>query len=480
MRSIVILVVLFLCSQPLWAQTISPLVEKKLKEQKQIDIIVYLKEKTLLKSHLPMMDRTARIQYLYKELSQTALKSQKNLIAFLKASKFQHQSFYIENAIAVFAADDFLIRTISAFGEIEKIAVNATGGLNLPEVPALENRKVEPHLSMIGVDQVWDKLKFYGQSIVIAGQDTGYYWEHSALKNQYRGFNAGNVDHRYSWHNAIHNQGVPGCVQNQASPCDDTGHGTHTMGTMVGDDGLGNQIGVAPQAKWIGCRNMHNGVGTLASYLECFEFFLAPYPQGGDPKVDGRPDLAPHIVNNSWSCPIDEGCENDALLDTMKVFKAAGIFVVVAAGNYGPQCGSVGTPPANHSTEVMSVGAYNTYTKDIAFFSGLGPTFPSGGLAPHVIAPGVFIRSAVHTGVHAYDDKAGTSMASPQIAGVVALLWSARPELIGNIQATQEILQKTATPMTAGTSCTGFPGSKIPNAVYGYGMINAYKALTTP
>ena len=481
MKYIGILVALFLCSQSLWAQTISPFVEKKLKEQKKVDIIVYLKEKTLIQSQLPLMDRTARIQFLYQELSQTALKSQKNLLNFLKTSKTQHQSFYIENAVAVFGANDFLVRTLSSFSEVEKIAVNAAGDLNLPVIPSsLGNRNVEPHLSMIGVDQVWDKLKIQGQGIVIAGQDTGYLWEHNSLKKQYRGFNVGSLDHRYSWHNAIHNQGVPGCLQNQASPCDDTGHGTHTMGTMVGDDGLGNQIGVAPLAKWIGCRNMHNGVGTVATYLECFEFFLAPYPQGEDPKTDGRPELAPHIVNNSWSCPIDEGCENNAFLDTMKIFKAAGIFVVVAAGNYGPQCGSVGTPPANHSAEVMSVGAYNTYTKDIAFFSGLGPTFPSGGLAPHMIAPGVFIRSAVHTGINAYDDKAGTSMASPQVAGVVALLWSARPELIGQVEATQEILQKTATPMVASTSCVGFPASKIPNAVYGYGMINAYKALTAP
>ncbi len=463
------------------AQTISSLVEKKLKTHGTVDIIVHLKQQATLPTQLPLLDRTARIQYLYTELTAHALQSQKYLVDFLKKANVQHRSFYIENAVAIFDADDVLVRTLSAFPEIQKISLNAKGGLNLPVMDDHKTpRKLEPHLSMIGVDQVWQKLKVFGQGIVIAGQDTGYYWEHASLKNQYRGFQNGIVNHNYSWHNAIHNQSTTGCLQNQAQPCDDTGHGTHTMGTMVGDDGLGNQIGVAPQAQWMGCRNMHNGVGTVATYLECFEFFLAPYPQGGDPKTDGRPDLAPHVVNNSWSCPVDEGCENDAFLNTLKIFKAAGIFVVVAAGNYGPNCGSVGTPPANHSEEMMSVGAYNTYTNDIAFFSGLGPTYPSGGLAPHITAPGVFIRSAIPTGKNSYDDKAGTSMASPQVAGVVALLWSARPELIGQIDETSELLKRTATPMAAKTSCGTFVANKIPNAVYGHGMLNAYKALTTP
>ncbi len=153
MRCTVTLVALFLCSQSLWAQTISPSVEKKLKEQKKVDIIVYLKEKALIKAQLPLMDRAARIQYLYQELGQTALKSQKNLLNFLKTSKTQHQSFYIENAVAIFGANDLLIRTVSSFSEIEKIAINAEGGLNLPDLPSsLEKRTVEPHLTMIGVD----------------------------------------------------------------------------------------------------------------------------------------------------------------------------------------------------------------------------------------------------------------------------------------------------------------------------------------
>ena len=79
-------------------------------------------------------------------------------------------------------------------------------------------------------------------------------------------------------------------VTMRQAPCDDKGHGTHTIGTAIGDDGMGNQIGMAPGAKWIGCRNMDQGNGTPARYIECMEFFLAPYPVGGTP-AQGDPTL---------------------------------------------------------------------------------------------------------------------------------------------------------------------------------------------
>ena len=72
-----------------------------------------------------------------------------------------------------------------------------------------------------------------------------------------------------------------------------------------GDDGAGNQIGVAPGAKWIGCRNMDQGVGTPATYTECFQFFIAPTDLNGQ---NPNPTLRPHVMNNSWGCPPSEGC----------------------------------------------------------------------------------------------------------------------------------------------------------------------------
>ncbi|HRW08820.1 MAG TPA: S8 family serine peptidase, partial [Caldilineaceae bacterium] len=164
-------------------------------------------------------------------------------------------------------------------------------------------------------DAVW-AAGYTGQGIVIASQDTGVQWDHPALQAAYRGWvtqtvtttltatggMTTTVNHVYNWFDAWGLDGRPiTCAQDAQIPCDDHGHGTHTVGTMVGDATAqgASILGMAPGAQWIGCRNMRRGVGTPASYTACFEFFLAPYPQGGDPFTDGRPELAPHIINNS-------------------------------------------------------------------------------------------------------------------------------------------------------------------------------------
>jgi len=73
--------------------------------------------------------------------------------------------------------------------------------------------------------------------------------------------------------NAIHNAGIANpCGSDTQAPCDDDSHGTATASLVVGDDGAGNQIGLAPGARWIACRNMDQGNGTPASYSECFQF----------------------------------------------------------------------------------------------------------------------------------------------------------------------------------------------------------------
>jgi subtilisin family serine protease len=136
---------------------------------------------------------------------------------------------------------------------------------------------VEWNVEKINAPAAW-ALGYTGQGVVVAGADTGYQWDHPALKPQYRGWNGITVTHDYNWHDAIRDSTGNPCGNDSPAPCDDDGHGTHTMGTIVGDDGAGNQVGVAPGAKWMGCRNMDEGYGTPARYIECFEFFLAPYP----------------------------------------------------------------------------------------------------------------------------------------------------------------------------------------------------------
>jgi subtilisin family serine protease len=165
---------------------------------------------------------------------------------------------------------------------------------------------VEPGINYTHAPLVWAE-GFFGQGIVVAEADTGFRWTHNAIKPHYRGWDGSTVDHDYNWHDSIHDSVGNPCGNDSPQPCDDFGHGTHTLGTAIGDDNAGNQIGMAPQAECIGCRNMDQGNGTPARYLECFEFFLAPYPVGGN-TTQGDPSKAPDITSNSWACPSSEGC----------------------------------------------------------------------------------------------------------------------------------------------------------------------------
>ena len=337
-------------------------------------------------------------------------------------------------------------------------------------------RAIEWNVSHIGAPSVWS-LGFTGQNVVIGGQDTGYEWDDATLKFKYRGWNGTSVNHDYNWHDAIHEDnpmsgGSNSCGFNSPTPCDDHNHGTHTMGTMVGDDGSANQIGIAPGAKWIGCRNMENGYGTLTTYVECFEWFLAPYPVAGG---EGNPDMMPHVINNSWGCPTDEGCNTtnfpvmEAALNNLR---AAGCVIVVSAGNYGSACSTV-TDPAAIFEGSFSVGASNS-SDAIAGFSSRGPVIVdnSGRMKPDIAAPGVSIRSCIR-GQNAYATWNGTSMAGPHVAALVALMISANPSLAGEVDKMEDVIEQTAIHLTSTQNC----GGTIPNNVFGYGRINALEAV---
>jgi serine protease AprX len=221
---------------------------------------------------------------------------------------------------------------------------------------------------------------------------------------------------------------------------------------------------------------MDAGTGRPYTYLSCFEFFLAPFPLNGNPMVDGRPDLAPHVMNNSWGCPDTELCQGDVLLSALTALRTAGVFVVVSAGNSGPSCSTIQDSPAWHSDDTFSVGAYDHRNGRIAGFSSRGPSLFDGAVGPDLVAPGVGIRSAVTGGGYQGGFWSGTSMAGPHAVGVVALMWSAQPNLIGKLTETMDILRQTADPVPS-AECMTSGQAEVPNNVYGYGRINAYKAV---
>jgi len=218
---------------------------------------------------------------------------------------------------------------------------------------------------------------------------------------------------------------------------------------------------------------MDQGVGTPASYLECFEFFLAPYPVGGTPD-QGDPALAPHVVNNSWGCPIGEGCDAAAIAlleQAVEALRQAGIVVVASAGNSGPACGTVTAPPALYRGS-LTVGNFDHRTGLMAGSSSRGPVTYGDRtyVKPDVTAPGTSIRSSVEGG---YGFLSGTSMAAPHVAGAAALLLSARPGLVGDVEAVEEVLKRSAEPRPdAGCGPAG-----PPNSVWGWGIVDVMGSI---
>jgi subtilisin family serine protease len=319
-------------------------------------------------------------------------------------------------------------------------------------------------------------LGYRGQGVVVGAQDTGYQWDHPAVRARYRGWDGASAQHGYHWYDAVRseiNAGVNPCGVASNVPCDDNSHGTHTLGTVLGDDGGANQIGVAPEAQWIGCRNMDSGDGRPSTYLGCFQFFLAPTDLDGQ---NPDPARAPDIITNSWGCPASEQCTLDSFDTALAAVRAAGIVNVVAAGNGSATCGSINTPPAT-SPDVFTIGS--TTNADVkSSFSLIGPVTIDGSnrLKPDLMAPGSGVRSAIPGG--GYGSKSGTSMATPNVAGVAALVISANPALRGDVDAIEQILRETALPLNpAGPDCGGYSATAYPNHVYGHGRVDALAAV---
>lgn len=439
------------------------------------EMLVVLADQADLSAATSIRGKEAKGRYVFETLSAHAARTQSDLIVELERDRVPHRSFWVANFLAV-EGDLALARRLAARDDIARLEANPRMNLVAPVDDGigagdpLAPLVIEWNILKVNADDVW-ALGFDGQGAVIGGQDTGYDWDHPALRDMYRGWSGSSAVHDYHWHDSIHAGGGV-CGANSTVPCDDDSHGTHTMGTMVGDDGGVNQIGMAPGARWIGCRNMDQGNGTPTTYSECFEWFIAPTDLADQ---NPNPAMAPHVINNSWSCPPSEGCvAPDILQQVVENTRAAGIVVVVSAGNSGSSCSSVNTPAAIYDAS-FSVGS-TTSTDSISSFSSRGPVTVDGSnrMKPDISAPGSGVRSSVPgTG---YASFSGTSMAGPHVAGLVALLISAKPELAGEVDEIEQIIRDTAFEPTFGGAC-GIAADVFPNNTFGAGRIDALAAV---
>jgi subtilisin family serine protease len=445
----------------------------------QAEFFVVLADQADLSGAAALPTKNEKGAYVYNALWSKSQATQGPIQQWLRERGLKYQSFYIVNAILVTGSRD-IAEALAAREDVARVEGNpqiqnplprpvpTDGASSQPDAPAT----IEPGITYTHAPDVW-ALGFNGQNIVVASADTGQRWTHNALKPHYRGWNGVTADHDYNWHDSIHDSVGNPCGNDSPQPCDDYFHGTHTTGTAIGDDGGNNQIGMAPGAKWIGCRNMDVGTGTPARYIECMEWFLAPYPVGGG---QGDPTKAPDITINSWGCPTSEGCSANTLQTAVDAQAAAGIMMVVAAGNSGSSCSTVTDPPSLYASS-YTAGALNTGTDTIASFSSRGPVTVdgSGRIKPDISAPGTNTRSASNTSDNAYTIASGTSMATPHIAGAMALLWSAIPSLQNQIDPSRAALNNAAVHINS-TQC-GSVGP--PNNVFGWGRVDILAAVTS-
>ncbi|SHF76463.1 S8 family serine peptidase [Ornithinibacillus halophilus] len=396
------------------------------------------------------------------ELKATALESQANVKDFLEAEADKGNvenihSYYIVNGMAVTATKE-IAEKIATFAEVEKILPNEERRLISTVETGVEPAEnsinnIEWNVDTVNAPDAWS-MGFDGAGTVVANLDSGVDLYHPALERKYRGYDeaTGEFDHTYSWFDPS---------EGDSYPTDGHGHGSHTMGTMVGSEEDGsNQVGVAPGAKWIAAKVFDSAGGTSDQILlDAAEWMLAP---GGDP------DMAPDVVNNSWGGGpgIDEW-----YMDAVDAWRASEIVPVFSAGNTdlfnpgGP--GSVAAP--SNYPQSFAVGA-TTNTNALADYSLQGPS-PYDEIKPDISAPGSGVRSAAPGG--GYQGMNGTSMAAPAVSAVVALLRQANQGL--TVDQIEQILMETAD-AEAGTDST-FPDS--PNNGYGYGIVDAFAAVSS-
>jgi len=407
-----------------------------------------------LTSASQISDWNERGQVVYDALTSAADASQGEAIGALDEAGASYQAFYATNAIRVNAGDQSLVDKLAALDEVKSLWPTRDYAIEEPikGKDVKDVNSVEWGVANINADDVWSEFGVTGEGITVASIDSGVQYDHPALVGNYRGNNGdGTFDHNYNWFNA-----AGSCT---TAPCDNNGHGTHTMGTMLGDDGAANQIGVAPGAKWISA----NGCcPSDAALISSGEWMLAPEDLvGQNPDVTKRPN----IINNSWGT-IEPS--NDPFMEDIEIaWAASGIFGTWSNGNEGPSCETSGSPGSRIIN--YSVGAYDV-SNNIAPFSSRGAG-QDGETKPNISAPGVNVRSSLPG--NAYGAYNGTSMAAPHLAGAIALLWSAAPSLVGDVDATWDLLDGTAVDSDS-TGCGGTPDD---NNVFGEGRLDALALL---
>ncbi|MBN1246547.1 MAG: S8 family serine peptidase, partial [Anaerolineae bacterium] len=465
------------------------------------DFVVVMAEQADLSAAYRVSDWHDRGRYVYDTLRKVAERTQAPVLAYAKRHGLAYQAFFTTNSVHIQrgtlrAAQDIALMPGVMIIRAPKVMQVDKAALEAQQAQATTSfgwnlDALEPDSGLYGMQaaQVWNQYGVRGNGIVVANIDTGVTYQHEALNRQYRGNLGSSYEHDFSWY-APTSDAAAQCGGDAAtSPCDSDGHGSGTAGIMVGETAdLTEQLGVAPAAEWIACMGCDlygpGGAGgcSEAALTGCADWMVAPCPIGadpGDPSCD--PDMRPNIVNNSWGGTGGD----DWYRGYIQAWTAAGIFPAFSAGNT-VGCAAVGSPGDN--PEAFGTAAHNSTGQNL-YAGGPSVFFPNPScdpdaheVDPHLNAP-TYGRTASEV-PGGYYNIGGTSGASPHTAGAVALIWSANPALIGDIDTTFTLLEQSADrsstqPWREGTcdkpACAG--ADPYPNYCYGWGYLDALAAV---
>jgi bacillopeptidase F len=406
----------------------------------EIAVIVDLRDLFDVASLKRAGGRTERRTALVRELQRRSDASQAPVRDLLRARGVtDHTVLWAINGLAVEVTPD-IIRGLAALPEVAEVRLDATMKIAAPKVEV--QAEPEWNVEMVGAPDLWAR-GHTGEGVVVAILDTGVDALHQDLVDRYRGGDNGWFD-PYEERDEVY---------------DTDGHGTQAAGLVVGGDGGGSAIGVAPGAQWIAARVFDDdGAGTLSGIHQALQWLLDP---DGDPATDDMPDIA----NNSWGFQeqVDECFLEFA--DDIELLRAAGIAVVFSAGNSGPASNTSVSPGNNPGA--LPVGGVDD-AGQVMSTSSRGPSACDGGTFPTLVAPGAGVRTTDLTlgGVwpDSYTGVSGTSFAAPHVAGALALLLSAHPD------ATLVQLEQA---LTEGAEDLGEDG---PDNDTGHGLLDVVRA----
>ncbi|MCD6087711.1 MAG: S8 family serine peptidase [Candidatus Hydrothermae bacterium] len=381
-----------------------------------------------------------------------ASRTQKDILSFLKSRDdvSDVKSFWVANVIEARLPKTVILELsqrddVGYIEEVPVVKINRAA----PDGQSSDPMTPGWNIQQINADDVW-AMGHMGDGVIIGQMDTGVDYTHPALSGKWAGY----------WRDF---------VNGGSTPYDDNGHGTHTMGTILGGDGPGpddNDIGVAPHAQFVAVK-VFNNQGTGYNIMSGFNWYASIVADSGVPV---------RVVNNSWGSPSSTSL---SFWNAVLTWRSLDIIPVFSIGNEGPNSSTAGTP-GNYPT-VIGVGATDS-GDNIASFSSRGPapnmtpwndttywSRPDWNLIkPDISAPGVNIRSSVpgggYQGGYAWS---GTSMAAPHITGVIALMLSRNPSL--DFDTVYNILLNTAYQPSQGGS--------YPNNNYGWGRVDALAAV---